>query len=227
MKIHADIRSQVSRFRGVLLIFCAIAYYVGMPTAASAWELPPGKGRDILKKSCTQCHEAELVEQQPRTRADWTKLVLSMRDLGADINDADLRDVTLYLSEHYSPGQCCKSGNQANHTNGPQETREPEQKPRTHALPTVPWQKKSPAMAQGLYRENCAVCHDLDRSDSPKLGPTLHHLFHPGRTFKNGGQPSRASVISRIKFGGVTMPAFAMKLSESQIDVLVDFLASK
>jgi mono/diheme cytochrome c family protein len=85
------------------------------------------------------------------------------------------------------------------------------------------------SVGRDLYRENCAVCHDIDKDQKQtrKLGPSLNHLFKNQYLPMSHGKPSRPYVVVRIKFGGVLMPAFGKWMSQSEIDSLVDYLASK
>jgi mono/diheme cytochrome c family protein len=91
-----------------------------------------------------------------------------------------------------------------------------------------PWEN-SRAVGRDLYRENCAVCHDIDKdkAHSRKFGPSLNHLFKNPRLPLSRGKPNRQYVMTRIKFGGPLMPAFRNKLNDSQINILMDYIASK
>jgi mono/diheme cytochrome c family protein len=92
-----------------------------------------------------------------------------------------------------------------------------------------PWETPRVVEGRDLFRENCAVCHDVDKDKlhSRKFGPSLNHLFKNERLPLSHGKPSRPYVAIRIKFGGVIMPAFGKKLNDSEIDTLMDYLASK
>ena len=92
-----------------------------------------------------------------------------------------------------------------------------------------PWEKSKLIEARDLYRENCAVCHDIDidKMHSRKLGPSLNHLFKNEKLPLSHGKPSRQYVIVRVKFGGALMPAFAKKLSDADINTLIDYIESK
>jgi mono/diheme cytochrome c family protein len=85
------------------------------------------------------------------------------------------------------------------------------------------------AIGRALYRENCAVCHDIDKDKkhSHKFGPSLNHLFKNETLPMSHGKPNRQYVEVRIKFGGAVMPAFAKRLSQSEINTLIDFIDSK
>jgi mono/diheme cytochrome c family protein len=91
------------------------------------------------------------------------------------------------------------------------------------------WNKSHLVIGRDLYRENCAVCHDIDKdkAHSRKFGPSLNHLFKNERLPMSRGKPSRQYVVIRIKFGGPVMPAFGKKLNEDEINTLIDYIASK
>jgi mono/diheme cytochrome c family protein len=91
-----------------------------------------------------------------------------------------------------------------------------------------PWEK-SLVIGRDLYRENCAVCHDIDKDKrhSRKIGPSLNHLFKNPTLPLSHGKPNRQYVMIRIKFGGVIMPAFSKRLNDSEINTLIDYIASK
>ncbi len=96
-------------------------------------------------------------------------------------------------------------------------------------IKTPPWETSRLVIGRDLFRENCAVCHDIDkdRMHTRKLGPSLNHLFKNEKLPLSHGKPNRPYVAVRIKFGGALMPAFRQKLSDSDIDTLMDYLASK
>jgi mono/diheme cytochrome c family protein len=90
-------------------------------------------------------------------------------------------------------------------------------------------QKGRLAMGRDLYRENCAVCHDIekDKAHSRKLGPSLNHLFKNDTLPMSHAKPSRQYVEVRIKFGGSLMPAFAKRLTPDEISALLEYIDSK
>ena len=92
-----------------------------------------------------------------------------------------------------------------------------------------PWEKPKLIEGRDLYREHCAVCHDIDidRTHSRKLGPSLNHLFKNEKLPLSHGKPSRQYVTVRVKFGGALMPAFAKKLNDAQINTLIDYIQSR
>lgn len=94
---------------------------------------------------------------------------------------------------------------------------------------TQPWEKSPLTAGRDLFRENCAVCHDIDKDQkhTRKLGPSLNHLFKNEKLPLSHAKPNRPYVVVRIKFGGVLMPAFRNQLSDREMDTLIDYIASK
>lgn len=92
-----------------------------------------------------------------------------------------------------------------------------------------PWETSRLVIGRDLFRENCAVCHDIDQDKmhSRKLGPSLNHLFKNATLPLSRAKPSRQYVAVRIRFGGPLMPAFGKRLDDSEIETLIDYIASK
>jgi len=90
----------------------------------------------------------------------------------------------------------------------------------------LPWEKNL-RIGQALYRENCVVCHDIDRPQSKKPGPSFYQLFKLVKMPVSSVKPSREYIKVRVKFGGPLMPAFRQWLSDSDIDTLIDYIASR
>ena len=90
-----------------------------------------------------------------------------------------------------------------------------------------PWEKDRLRAGQSLYRENCAVCHDVDKAQSKKLGPSFYRLFQRDRMPIAKMKPSRDYIKVRVQFGGKVMPEFRQRLSAVQIETLIDYIASK
>lgn len=94
-----------------------------------------------------------------------------------------------------------------------------------HAAP--PWEKNHLLIGQGLYRENCVVCHDIDKPVSKKFGPSFYQLFRRPKMPLSSMKPNRAYIKVRMQFGGPVMPAFRLKLTPAEIETLIDYIESK
>jgi competence protein ComEA len=68
-------------------------------------DLPAGTGRETLKRVCTQCHDIESVPRLRYSRADWTSLVYSMKDMGADATGAEFDEIIDYLAANFGKDQ--------------------------------------------------------------------------------------------------------------------------
>ena len=96
-------------------------------------------------------------------------------------------------------------------------------------IKTPTWENSLPVAGQDLFRQNCAVCHDIDKDQkhTRKFGPSLNHLFKNEKLPLSHGKPNRQYVVVRIKFGGALMPAFGKQLTDAEINTLIDYIALK
>ena len=93
---------------------------------------------------------------------------------------------------------------------------------------TPPWEKKKSHAGEALYRENCVVCHDIDKSEkNKKPGPSFYHLFQNGKLPITGAKPSREYITVKVKFGGQIMPPFIKKMTDAEIAALVSYMETK
>ena len=97
------------------------------------------------------------------------------------------------------------------------------------AQQTPPWEKPTARLGESLYRENCTVCHDIekDQKATRKIGPSLNHLFKNPRLPLSKSRPSRDYVKIRIQYGGQVMPAFMKRMNDEQLAALLAYLESK
>jgi mono/diheme cytochrome c family protein len=93
----------------------------------------------------------------------------------------------------------------------------------------LPWEKNHLEVGQALYRENCVVCHDIDKpqKESRKLGPSFYQLFNREKMPLANQAPNRAYILTRIKFGGSLMPAFQKKMTAEEMETMLDYMQSK
>ena len=84
------------------------ALMAGSLTVTQAQDLPPGEGREQLKRICTQCHDIDSVPRLRYSRAEWSSLVFSMKDMGADGTTAEMELIIDYLTANFGKGDAKK-----------------------------------------------------------------------------------------------------------------------
>ena len=75
----------------------------------------------------------------------------------------------------------------------------------------------------GLFRENCSMCHFTDKSDK-KVGPGLKGLFDKENLPVSGQEVTEASVREQLITPYENMPSFEDKLTEKEIDAILAYL---
>ena len=63
--------------------------------------LPDGEGKELVSRSCTQCHGVELITGALKDRAGWQSCVKDMVRLGAKLRDGEAETLVAYLVKHY------------------------------------------------------------------------------------------------------------------------------
>lgn len=79
----------------------ALCLALSVPVAEALDRLPPGPGRDTMKKVCSGCHSAENVVGMGKTQEEWGKVVGEMVERGAKGTDDEFNDVVDYLAAHF------------------------------------------------------------------------------------------------------------------------------
>jgi cytochrome c5 len=87
---------QMLRISGLIAGFVVLA-----AGAAQANTLPPGPMHDTVTKACAQCHSADVVSSQRKSRADWADTVNQMVANGAQVSDAEFDKVVDYLAKNF------------------------------------------------------------------------------------------------------------------------------
>jgi competence protein ComEA len=63
--------------------------------------LPPGEGREVMIRVCSQCHEPEMAADQQSDEAGWKRLVDEMASKGATATEAEFNDIVHYLAKSF------------------------------------------------------------------------------------------------------------------------------
>jgi competence ComEA-like helix-hairpin-helix protein len=93
--------SQPSRFQTI----SALSFLLLSTSPTKAQDLPAGAAKEILQKSCTECHTLEAIPHLKYTKEKWQTLVYSMVDMGAEVSAAQIDVVVDYLAKNFGPDQ--------------------------------------------------------------------------------------------------------------------------
>lgn len=66
-------------------------------------KLPPGDGRDVMIRVCSQCHDPEWAADYPNDEAAWRATVDQMKKQGAQATDAEFEQIVKYLTKAFPP----------------------------------------------------------------------------------------------------------------------------
>ena len=82
-----------------------LVLFLSLTPLSFGQDLPAGPGRDTLKRVCTACHDIDSIPRLRYSRADWTNLVFSMKDMGADASGAEMDEIIDYLAKNFGKGE--------------------------------------------------------------------------------------------------------------------------
>jgi mono/diheme cytochrome c family protein len=71
--------------------------------ADNADGLPPGKGRELVRSRCVDCHGLELVVGQQATKEGWAAMVREMVSNGANLTDDEISTIVAHLADKFPP----------------------------------------------------------------------------------------------------------------------------
>jgi hypothetical protein len=66
-------------------------------------KLPPGPGRDVELRVCSQCHSPELPSTKHMSLDDWNQLIGQMQVNGAEATDDEFDQIASYLAKSFPP----------------------------------------------------------------------------------------------------------------------------
>lgn len=86
---------------GVLLTIALLFPFAS--ALAQSLELPPSDVKEKVVKTCTACHNSDIIVQQRLSKGTWVKEVDKMTKWGASVDPADRDAIINYLSINFSP----------------------------------------------------------------------------------------------------------------------------
>jgi Zn-dependent alcohol dehydrogenase len=100
MTVRISPRGKWSKAMRVSGVFFGLAAVLAA-SVAQADDFPAGDMHDKVSQACTQCHAADVVVSQHKSRDDWAQTVTTMISNGANITDADYDKTVDYLAKSF------------------------------------------------------------------------------------------------------------------------------
>jgi len=116
--------------------FCGL---MSANTRAARQDLPEGKGAELARDKCLNCHEADVIVAQRLSGQGWTREVEKMIRWGAAVSDAEKEVLIDYFAAHFKP-RSAASAPAAGDDRG----------------------KK-------IFEEKCLLCHEADLTQQQRL----------------------------------------------------------
>src|ERR1700680_5068497 len=87
----------------VLLTLLPLAVFPALAQNAAIENLPDAKGKAVVEKVCSVCHEPTAVEKYRKSKEDWQAVIDDMVTRGADATDQEFDTVIDYLAKCFGP----------------------------------------------------------------------------------------------------------------------------
>jgi cytochrome c5 len=126
----------------IKLSFALMVAVCGLMNASTraAWqELPDGKGAELARERCVNCHEADLIVSQRLSRQGWTREVEKMIRWGAVASESEKEILIDYFAAHF--------------------------KPRSVTSPSAAGDERG----KRIFEEKCLLCHEADLTEQQRL----------------------------------------------------------
>ncbi|MCI0389755.1 MAG: hypothetical protein MOB07_13475 [Acidobacteria bacterium] len=122
-----------------LALMVAVFGLMNANTRAARQDLPEGKGVELARDRCVNCHEADLIVSQRLSRQGWTREVEKMIRWGAVASDSEKEVLIDYFAAHFKPRSAASA-------------------PASGADP-----------GKQIFEEKCLLCHEADLTEQQRL----------------------------------------------------------
>ncbi len=125
--------SKPNSFKLAVVLLVLLAANGLRSVTASPQDLPDGKGVEIARNRCLNCHEADLIIAQKLSRAGWVREIDKMIRWGAVVKDEEKDTLVDYFAARFAPRPA-----------------------------VAPVMATNEARGQALYESRCLNCHEAD-----------------------------------------------------------------
>lgn len=83
----------------------AVFVFIGATLAAgtASADLPPGPGRAVVERVCSQCHSANRVATLHQDKQAWENTISKMAQMGAQGSEQDFYTILAYVTKNFGP----------------------------------------------------------------------------------------------------------------------------
>jgi len=122
-----------------LALTVAVCGLMSANTRAARQDLPEGKGVELARERCVNCHEADLIVSQRLSRQGWTREVEKMIRWGAVASEAEKEILIDYFTANFKPRSAASA------------------------------QAASDDRGKQIFEEKCLLCHEADLTEQQRL----------------------------------------------------------
>jgi quinoprotein glucose dehydrogenase len=179
------------------MLFTATVAHAQEPVPSGGVPLPPGSGKEIVERICSQCHALGLALAKRYSAEEWPQIIARMVATGAPLDAAQVHTVNAYLSANFgSTGAMPASAI-------PASALAADSTPAAALYPRPQGENQWPAYGGGGANANWSTLTQIKPGNVARLKPAWTHRYGAGRS-KNGdaGLDYRFEVTPLI-IGGV------------------------
>ncbi len=83
------------------MLLSPVLYFAFFAGARPA--LPPGRGREIVERTCKNCHALKVVTAKRASEEQWKVVLDQMISRGAEVEDEEFDTLLSYLAKNFGP----------------------------------------------------------------------------------------------------------------------------
>ncbi len=93
-------KTKTLNFAGAALLVASSLFF-GTAVRGADDAFPEGPGKQTFLRVCQACHDVESIPRLHYSKDEWSSLVYSMKDMGADATGDELDQIIGYLAKNF------------------------------------------------------------------------------------------------------------------------------